>query len=473
MKEENNNVSTVTIPLSKKKRTLVTIGCICLMLSIACFGLSLSVVQGPILDEMNAMSYFTTLTIFASLGLAILTPIGGKLGDLFGRRNIVIISGLVAAVCGIGMGIVNTVIPFMILRLILGAAQGAFTAAPYILIREIYEPKDVPKRMGLLSSSIAIGGFGGSIVAGILTDAGFLRLGIVFPVIPLLIGVLLIGFNLPNKKREDKAVIDYPGVILLALFLSALLLSLNYGTKIGWSNPKIILGFIASLIFGFALVKVENKSREPIIPMNLFSNKRYRILIAVGVIAYFYQEAMNMYAPLSVQKVMEQSATVSGSLQFPRMILIMILPIIVGAWVSKKPGNAKKAMIVATGLVAIAFFVMGFTDSSTSVIIYFAALALTGVAESFRAVSITPSAQAALDPSELGIGTSLLTFMNSLSTLFAAAICGIVFDANKDNVQVGINSVFLLTSIVSIIGVLIVIFGVKEQRKEKNQYKYI
>ena len=122
MKKENNNESTVVIQLPRKNRNLIMIGCICLMLSIACFGLSLAVIQGPVLEEMNAMSYFSTLTIFASLGLAILTPIGGKLGDLYGRRNVVIIAGSVAAICGIGMGLVKTVIPFMILRLILGAA---------------------------------------------------------------------------------------------------------------------------------------------------------------------------------------------------------------------------------------------------------------------------------------------------------------------------------------------------------------
>lgn len=469
MEKVNNNESTVVIELPAKNRNCIMIGCICLMLSIACFGLSLAVIQGPVLEEMDAMSYFSTLTIFASLGLAILTPIGGKLGDLFGRRNVVIIAGSVAAICGIGMGLVKTVVPFMILRLILGAAQGAFTAAPYILIGEIYEQKDVPKRLGILSSSIAIGGFAGSIIAGILTDLGYLKLGIVFPVIPLLIGVLLIAFNLPNKKREKKAVIDYKGVVILALFLTALLLSLNYGPKIGWGNFKIIIGFIAALILGVLLVKVERVASEPVVPMHLFANKRYRSLIIVGVIAYFYQEAMNMYAPLSVQKVLGQSTTVSGALQFPRTILIMILPIFVGTWVTKKRKNSRKAMIMATGLVAAAFLVMGLvTNDKTPVVIYFIALALTGVAESFRAVSITPAAQASLDPSELGIGTSLLTFMNSLSPLLAAAICGIVFDVNKDNIQTGINGVFLLTAVVAIIGLLIVIFCIKDKEEKEN-----
>ena len=458
---EKEEVMNVAVPLSNTKRRLVTLGCICLMLSIACFGLSLAVIQGPILEEMNAMNYFSTLTIFASLGLAILTPIGGKLGDLFGRRNIIIISGIVAAICGIGMGIVTSVVPFMVLRLILGAAQGAFTAAPYILIREINEPQDVPRKMGLLSSSIAIGGFAGSILAGILTDAGYLKIGIMFPVVPLIIGVLLIAFNLPNKVREEKAEIDYKGVVLLALFLSALLLSLNYGPKIGWTNPRIIFGFIAAVILGALLYKVENKAKEAIIPMHLFANKKYRTLLLVGVIAFFYQEAMNMYAPLSIQKVLGKSTTVSGSVQFPRTILIMVLPIIVGVWVSKKAKNAKVAMILANGLVALSFLVLGFSNSKTPIIVYFIALALTGVAESFRAVSITPTAQSTLDPSELGIGTSLLTFINSLSPLFAAAIDGIIFDVNKNNIQTGINGVFFITAAISLIGALIAVFKVK------------
>ena len=468
MRKEENKTSEVMIQLPKNKKNLVTIGCVCLMLSIACFGLSLSVIQGPILEEMNAMHYFSILTIFATLGLCILTPIGGKLGDLFGMRNIIIVSGIVAAICGIGIGCVKTIIPFMVLRLLLGAAQGAFTAAPYILMREINEPKDVPKRMGLLSSSISIGGLGGSILAGILADAGLLRMAIILPVIPLLIGIFLIGFNLPNKKRDKKADIDIPGVILLALFLSALLLSLNYGPKIGWGDSRIIIGFILAVILGIIFVKVENKAVEPIIPMKLFLNKRYTILIIIGAIAYFYQDSMNVYAPLAVQKVINKSTAISGTLQFPRMIMIMILPIIVGTWVSKKQGNIKIAMIMATSIITVSFIAISFTNSNTPIIIYYIALALTGIAESFRAVSITPAAQAALDPSDWGIGTSLITFVNSFSTLFSATICGVVFDISKNNIQVGTNSVFMVTAGVSFIGVLLVIFGVKKQVTEKN-----
>ena len=57
MNNSKEKIMNVVVPLSNRKRRLVTLGCICLMLSIACFGLSLSVIQGPILEEENLQHY--------------------------------------------------------------------------------------------------------------------------------------------------------------------------------------------------------------------------------------------------------------------------------------------------------------------------------------------------------------------------------------------------------------------------------
>lgn len=462
--------SNAAIPLPKDKKNLVQLGCICLMLSVGMFGLSLATLQAPILEEMNAMSYFSLLAIFSSLGLSIMTPIGGKLGDLLGRRNIVIISGTVCAICGIGMAFIRTLVPFMILRLLLGAAQGAFMAAPYILVREIHEPKDVPKMMGLLSSATAIGSFGGSFIAGFLTDMGFLNIAIMFPAIPLIIGVILIGINLPNQKRESKVIVDVPGMAALTVCLTGLLLALNYGPKLGWGDVKIIAGIIVGIIALIILVKVENKAAEPIIPLHLFKNRKYVSLLAVGFICYFYFTAMTVYTPLAIQRVIGGSTTVSGALQMPRTIITIILPVIAGAWVGKKTQNIWKAMVIGTLLVGAPFLVLSFSGPSTSVMVFFVTVAITGVAESFRAVSITPAAQLTLEQKELGVGTALVNFTNSLSTLLSALVCGIAYDLktsenpeNIHNIAAGINSVFMITAIVSFIGLAIVLLVVRKQ----------
>lgn len=476
MANERQTQPQVAIPLPKAKKNAVQIGCICMMLSVAMYGLVFATLTAPILESVNAMGYVSLFSVFAGLGLSIMTPIGGKLGDLIGRRNIVVIPGSICAVCGIAFAFVRSLVLLMILRLLIGFAQGAFTAAPYIIAGLINEKKDVPKAMGMLAAAIAVGGFGGSIIAGILTDMGLLNVAILMPAVPLLLGIVLIGMNLPNQKKEGKVTIDVPGIAALVVALCGILLALNFGSTIGWSNPAIIAGFVIGIIALIVLVKIEEKANEPLIPLKLFKNTQYTVLLIIGFICYFYQTAMNVYAPIGAMKVMGTSTSVAGALQMPRTIITIFLPMIAGVWVGKKAANAWKAMVIGTVLAALPMAMMGFTAPGTSIIIYFVALTITGIAESYRSVSITPSAQATLQPEDMGVGTSLVNFVNSLANTIAAAVFGVAYDLNTasdptnvSNIQNGVNAVFWLAAIVSAIGFLLVIFVVRPKMTAKAE----
>ncbi len=476
MANERQTQPQVAIPLPKAKKNAVQIGCICMMLSVAMYGLVFATLTAPILESVNAMGYVSLFSVFAGLGLSIMTPIGGKLGDLIGRRNIVVIPGIICAVCGIAFAFVRSLVLLMILRLLIGFAQGAFTAAPYIIAGLINEKKDVPKAMGMLAAAIAVGGFGGSIIAGILTDMGLLNVAILMPAVPLLLGIVLIGMNLPNQKKEGKVTIDVPGIAALVVALCGILLALNFGSTIGWSNPAIIAGFVIGIIALIVLVKIEEKADEPLIPLKLFKNTQYTVLLIIGFICYFYQTAMNVYAPIGAMKVMGTSTSVAGALQMPRTIITIFLPMIAGVWVGKKAANAWKAMVIGTVLAALPMAMMGFTAPGTSIIIYFVALTITGIAESYRSVSITPSAQATLQPEDMGVGTSLVNFVNSLANTIAAAVFGVAYDLNTasdptnvSNIQNGVNAVFWLAAIVSAIGFLLVIFVVRPKMTAKAE----
>ena len=397
--EQQQTQPQVAIPLPKGKKNAVQIGCICMMLSVAMYGLVFATLTSPILESVNAMGYVSLFSIFAGMGVSIMTPIGGKLGDLIGRRNIVVIPGIICAVCGIAFAFVRSLVPLMILRLLIGFAQGAFTAAPYIIAGLINERKDVPKAMGMLATAIAVGGFGGSIIAG------------------------------------------------------------------------FVIGIVALVV----LVKIEGKSAEPLIPLKLFKNSQYTVLLIVGFICYFYQSAMNVYAPIGAMKVMGASTSAAGALQMPRTIITIFLPTMAGVWVGKKASNAWKAMVVGTLFVAVPMAVMGFTTPSTSIIVYFVALTITGIAESYRSVSITPSAQATLQPADMGVGTSLVNFVNSLANTIAAAVFGAAYNlstaadpTNVAYIQNGVDSVFRLAAIVAVIGLVLVIFVVRPKMTAKK-----
>ncbi len=466
----------VAIPLPKGKKNAVQLGCICMMLSVAMYGLVFATLTSPILKSVDAMGYVGLFSTLGAIGVSIMTPIGGKLGDLIGRRNIVVIPGIICAIAGFGFAFVRSLIPLMILRLIVSLAQGAFTAAPYIIAGLINERKDVPKAMGMLATAVAVGGFGGSIIAGILTDKGLLTVAVVMPALPLILGIVLIGLNMPNQKREGKVVIDVKGMVALIVALAGILLALNFGSSVGWTNPAIIAGFVIGIVALVALVKIEEKASEPLIPLKLFKNKNYTVLLIVGFICYFYQNAMNVYAPIGAMQVMKAPTSAAGALQMPRTIITILLPTIVGAWVGKKTGNAWKAMAIGTGFVAIPMAIMAvMTNSSASIIIYFVALSITGIAESFRAVSITPTAQGMLAPEDMGVGTSLVNFANSLAGTIAAAVYAVAYNASTASdptnpvlIQSGVKSVFWTATVVAVIGLLLVLFVVRPQMSKKE-----
>ena len=400
--EQQQTQPQVAIPLPKGKKNAVQIGCICMMLSVAMYGLVFATLTSPILESVNAMGYVSLFSIFAGMGVSIMTPIGGKLGDLIGRRNIVVIPGIICAVCGIAFAFVRSLVP-------------------------------------------------------------------------LILGVVLIGMNMPNVKREGKVSIDIPGIIALVVALAGILLALNFGSSMGWGNPAIIAGFVIGIVALVVLVKIEGKSAEPLIPLKLFKNSQYTVLLIVGFICYFYQSAMNVYAPIGAMRVMGASTSAAGALQMPRTIITIFLPTMAGVWVGKKASNAWKAMVIGTLFVAVPMAVMGFTTPSTSIIIYFVALTITGIAESYRSVSITPSAQATLQPADMGVGTSLVNFVNSLANTIAAAVFGAAYNLNTAAdptnvayIQNGVDSVFRLAAIVAVIGLVLVIFVVRPKMTAKK-----
>ena len=465
-----NEQSTAVISLTKRKKNLIQLGAMCLTISIACYGLALSTLITPILDNLDAMDYVGLFSVLGSLGITIMTPIGGKLGDIFGRKATVIVSGAACILFGIGIAFAKTLLILMVCRIGLGIAQGAFMAAPYIIVGVINEKKDVPKAMGLLSMALAIGGFGGSIVAGILTDLGALKLAILFPAIPLVIGVSLIGALYPNDKNvSGKARIDTLGILLLVIALCGILLPLNFGSTMGWTNPVILLGFVIGIIFTIIFIRVEGKIEQAIIPVRLFREKKYLAFVIISFICYIYRGAMDVYAPLGAINVIGTSAATAGSLQFPRTIITIFLPVLVGTWVAKKKENMWKAMAFATAFSAIPMLAMGFTTQSISyVFVYYVAIAITGIAESFRGVSTTPAAQGCLKPEDIGVGTALVNFANSLASSMAAALYGAIYggftsaDAtNVSLIQKGVNGVFLAAGALTLVGVVLVLFWVR------------
>ncbi len=460
-------MSNALIPLGKGKKSLVSFGAIMLTVAVACYGLALMTLVPPILQRLNGMSYAGLVGLCISLGITLMSPIGGKLGDIFGRKAVIVVAGLINLVCGVGIAFASNVLVLLICCFGVGFSQGAYVSAPYIIMGLINEKKRVPKAMGYLTMALAIGGTGGSILAGILTDMGMLNAAILFPAIPLVLGVVMIACFYPNDKSGKEVSVDFKGILLMALSLPCITLSLS-GTTLGWSLLVSGIVLAVGVVFAVVLLKHESSIEQPIIPIKLFKERNYLLFLLVGAICYFGRGAVDNYAPLGAQEVIKTSVALSGSLQLPKTVLTMILPAICGVWMAKKKDNMWKAMFIATALFAIPLLAMGFTvQAGWYIIVYFVVITISGIAESFRGISFTPAAQSVLKTEDIGIGTSMINFANSLSASIAAAVYSAIYGISTasgvtaDTVQRGVNGVFLTAGIVTIVGVVLVITKIR------------
>lgn len=450
--------------LTPLQRNLAYLGCLMLALSMAAFGLSLANIQGPVLASLNGMGSFSLVTALTSASLCLMTLIGGSLMDSIGAKKLVLWFGLINCICGIGLAFASSLSMYLILRVVLSACQGAFSAVPFIAVRQIFPVKEVPKYVGFLSGALAIGSFIGSWGAGWLMDHGMTGMASAFPTIFLAIGIYLIYRYLPNGATHKGVHLDWIGALLLGICLFALVFWLNYGAILGWGSAFVLTCAAITIISFILLLIAEKKISSPLIPLNLFKNKTFVIVLLITGLCVVYLTAINAYVPQAMQQLMGQPASISGTVQIPRTILSILVPGAAGVWIAKKLSNFWKAFAYCAILVIIPTGLLVFIGPNMPVWFVFVMLALTGIADSFRTVSSIPAAQMLLKPQDLGIGTSLVGFIISLSGVIASALFSIAYNAltqaTPGNVGMtqGIDTVLLISCAAAVIALLLAIF---------------
>lgn len=459
----SNSAAPQSAPV-KVNQTMAFTGCLLLAVAIAAFGLSLANIQGPVLESIGGMDSFSLVTSLTSAALCLMTPIGGSLMDIMGTKKLVLWFGLINCLCGILLAFPLNLSMYLLVRSILSACQGAFASVPFIAVHEIYDAKQLPKYVGYLSAALAIGSFVGSWGAGWLLDHGMMSLASAFPVVFLAPGIWFIWKYLPDAELHPGNKMDWIGIILLGICLFALVFWLNYGPVLGWGSWFELLCMAATFISLIALIYAEKKAASPLIPLQLFRNKAYVVVLLICGLSAVYLTAINAYVPQAIQQLMHQPASISGTVTLPRVIISVVTPGFCGAWVAKKLSNYWKSFAIATTLIAVSTFCLIFIGEHMPVWFVFLILAFTGLADSFRTVSATPAAQMLLKPKDMGIGTSLVGFIISLSGVLASSIFSIAYNSlvtanpGAAGMTQGIDTTLLISCAAALIALLLSVF---------------
>jgi EmrB/QacA subfamily drug resistance transporter len=272
-----------------------------LMLSLLLAALDQSIVSTALpkiaseLNGLNKLSWVASSYLIAS---AIVTPIYGKLGDLYGRKRIFQISIIIFLIGSVLAGLSQTMDQLVLFRAIQGIGGGGLISLVLAIIGDVVPPRQRGRYQGYFGAVFGLATVAGPLLGGFFTEHLSWR-WIFYINLPLGIAALSVvaaRLHLPRYRREH--VIDYLGAALLAVSVTSLLLiTIWANVTYAWTSPQII-GLFGLTAVGTALFLIrEHYAREPIISLKLFKSDIFTVSSMLSFLAGIAMFAAILYIP--------------------------------------------------------------------------------------------------------------------------------------------------------------------------------
>jgi len=379
------------------------------------------------LNGLDRLAWVTTAYLVTSTTM---TPIAGKLGDLFGRKPFLLAGmiGFVAAsaLCGLSQDMTQLIV----FRGIQGVFGGVLFATVFTVIGDLFPPDQRGRAQGLFGGVFGLSSIVGPTTGGFITDHWSWRW--VFEVnIPVgIIAVLVVLAGLPYvRSKASWRDIDFWGALTLAAGVVPLLIGLTITRDHAWTSPQVtgLLGLAAVMLAAF--VFVESRVEHPIVPLHLFKNSTFTVSMVVGFLTAFGMFGSILFTPLVFQGVLGISATNSGALITPMMFGLLGASTATG-FVMRR---IKYYRYLGTLGVAVMIFGMWLLSQVTPGVPEWhvvAALIVVGLGIGTTFPLYLTAVQVALPRQFMGVASSQIQFWRNLGGTVGSAILGAVL-ANR------------------------------------------
>lgn len=397
------------------------------MLLAALDGTIVATALPTIVGELGGLESLAWVVTAYLLAQTVVTPLYGKLGDLYGRK-IVLQSAIVLFLVGsILCGMAGSMLQLILFRGIQGLGGGGLMVTAQAVVGDIVPPRDRGRYQGIFGAVFGVSSVAGPLLGGYFTTHLSWR-WIFYINVPLgLVALGVIAVTLPSRPDRVRHAVDYVGASLLAVALSAVVIFTDLGgVHYAWTSaPMLVLAVVAgATLLGFVLAEL--RAPEPVLPLRLFRNRTFTLTVLVGLVVGIAMFGSVTYLPLFLQVVNGATPTGSGLQMVPMMGGMLFTSILSGQLISRW-GRYRIFPIVGTAVMAVGLYLLSRMDADTSVTRAAVDMMVLGLGLGMVMQVLVIAVQNSVDYRDLGVATSGATLFRLIGGSLGTAVFGAIF----------------------------------------------
>jgi len=312
-------------------------------------------------------------------------------------------------------------------RSLQGLGYSIMISITQAIVSRAFPEHERGKALGVNSVFVSAGMAAGPTVGGFLLMFFSWRALFYFNVPFCLLGFLATRRFLPagNPSEMDNGRIDIPGAALLAFFIGAIVIALNFGSSWGFASPGF-LGCIAAGIAGLCLfIWRETAAAFPLMQLRLFRNKTFSLANTVCMISYLGQQLITYMMPFYLINVIMLNSGAAGLIMLASPLLMLASSPLGGILCDKKgtrlPANLGLVMICAGCLIMILF------GGTMAFGVAIGTLMLVGAGNGFSVSSINTAIIGAAPFKHVGIASGMLATMRNFGQTLGVLFGSVIF----------------------------------------------
>jgi EmrB/QacA subfamily drug resistance transporter len=351
--------------------------------------------------------------------------LGGRLGDLFGRRRMFVIGLLLFTFGSMAGGLASSAAWLIAARASQGVGGAIIAPTALSLIADTFPEGGLRNRaIGVYSAMAGAGGAIGLLLGGLITTYLSWR-WVLFVNVPI---GLVLAFAAPRLLKATsgrRGHLDFPGAVTVTAGMTLLVYGFNHAATNGWSDSLTRGALVGAAILLVTFVVIEARSAQPLMPLRIFAKRNragaYSLSLAIGVALF----GIFFFLTQFTQNILGYSPLKAGLAFLPITAGIVVTATVV----SRLVGRVGARLPVTIGPLFVAgglFWLSRITDHTTYLSGVLGPMIMLGIGVALVFVPLSLIAVAGAKPRELGLAASLLNVGQQVGGSLGLALLGTV-----------------------------------------------